>query len=459
MLPLNLLVFIKKDSKDSQNLAYLLRAQVCLKCLKLSETLNISLANPQLLPKDLDISKLRHNRKLDFYIFAKLTGQDNRARDFLASYIEDNDENSINLLSQDKYEDFCKNLTDTNRKYMASKALGLDPQKILSSEEINRFRNHSRIEALFAIIVVFILILSVLYALIGVYRTLVDLYKYLTVQDVYLDVNEFKAEEIPIIDELKAKMEDSHTLEEEIAASKTDDSSFWDPIKTIWLFVSLSWLSLFIVLAVGGIMVYFSLSNEIYQTFVIQTAVYIINIIILFHYLPKLLNLPDDTPKFTLCHYLGLKGRWYTYLSQAFMGYGTLLITAVFSSWLFQHLTGHEPISSNRILIQLITSGNLFEYIAVYALLLMAPFYEELLFRGLLFGGTRTTFSPILAASFSSIYFALVHGDPQVTLSLLSMGLVLCWLYQYSKSIWPSILCHYLWNFSVVMYMNYLLFN
>ena len=131
-------------------------------------------------------------------------------------------------------------------------------------------------------------------------------------------------------------------------------------------------------------------------------------------------------------------------------------MSAFFSSWLFQYLTNHEPVSSNKLLVY-ITSGTFTQSILIVFLALVAPFYEEIIFRGLLFGGTRSTFSPILAASFSSVYFALVHGDIQVTISLLGMGLVLCWLYQRTNSLWPSILCHFMWNGSVIFYMFYLL--
>ncbi|MBQ7529965.1 CPBP family intramembrane metalloprotease [bacterium] len=456
MLPLNFIGFINPHKDESKDLSLKLRAQVCLKYLRISEALNISSANIELLPRDLNIEKMSHDAKFDLYIFTKLTGQDDKANELLTSYIEDNDENSQNLLSKDKYATFCQQLDDSTRKYMASKALGLDPKEILSPKELSQFNTLVRVEALFAITIILIFILSILYAMVGIYRALVDLYKYLTVQDIYLDVDEFTPEEISIIDDLESNIGESKDFKEEVVVSKEEQSNIWDPIKTVWAFVSLSWLSIIMAAVIGGIMLYFSLGNEIFQTFFVQILIYAVNIFLLFRYLPKLMNLPDNTPKVHLLKYLGLGDNWAKYIPQAFMGYGALLMSAFFSSWLFQYLTNHEPVSSNKLLVY-ITSGTFTQSILIVFLALVAPFYEEIIFRGLLFGGTRSTFSPILAASFSSVYFALVHGDIQVTISLLGMGLVLCWLYQRTNSLWPSILCHFMWNGSVIFYMFYLL--
>lgn len=82
-----------------------------------------------------------------------------------------------------------------------------------------------------------------------------------------------------------------------------------------------------------------------------------------------------------------------------------------------------------------------------------APLCEEWVFRGFLFGALRTRISAIVAALLSSAVFATIHwysafGWTSVFLS----GLLFCWLYHRTHSLWPGIFCHGIYNLVVIYY-------
>ena len=92
----------------------------------------------------------------------------------------------------------------------------------------------------------------------------------------------------------------------------------------------------------------------------------------------------------------------------------------------------------------------------VLIVVLLAPFVEEVLFRGLVFGCLREK-SRIFAYVLSCALFALLHvwnaavsnwdlGYLILALQYLVPGLVFAWAYEHSGTLWTSILLHALVN-------------
>ena len=91
-------------------------------------------------------------------------------------------------------------------------------------------------------------------------------------------------------------------------------------------------------------------------------------------------------------------------------------------------------------------------HMTILIVLLLAPFVEEVLFRGLVFGNLRTK-SRTVAYLVSCLLFALLHVwqfavvNQDLTYFLLMIqylvpGLVLAWVYDYSGTLWTSIGLH-----------------
>ncbi len=94
---------------------------------------------------------------------------------------------------------------------------------------------------------------------------------------------------------------------------------------------------------------------------------------------------------------------------------------------------------------------------AVLFAVLLAPAYEELLFRRVLFGRLLAAGRPVLGIVLSSLAFALLHEIPglsgngvlaicQLWLVYGAMGAAFAWLYWRTGSLWAAILAHGLNN-------------
>jgi membrane protease YdiL (CAAX protease family) len=81
--------------------------------------------------------------------------------------------------------------------------------------------------------------------------------------------------------------------------------------------------------------------------------------------------------------------------------------------------------------------------IAVVQIVVAAPLFEEIVFRGVLYGGLRRRFSPWPAAVISGAVFALVHGYAPAGTAAIFLGAV-AWalVYEQTRSLLPSMFAH-----------------
>jgi|GEM_PF-4732568 len=77
----------------------------------------------------------------------------------------------------------------------------------------------------------------------------------------------------------------------------------------------------------------------------------------------------------------------------------------------------------------------------------VGPVAEEILFRGVLFGGLRRELPFVLAAGLSALLFAAIHGNSLVlTIEVFGSGFIWAWVYERTGSLWPNLLAHVLAN-------------
>lgn len=81
-----------------------------------------------------------------------------------------------------------------------------------------------------------------------------------------------------------------------------------------------------------------------------------------------------------------------------------------------------------------------------FLLVIVAPFTEELLFRGLILRGLYKRFGGLVAILLSSLLFGLVHLNPWQFVTALLLGLILGWAYLRTGSVWLCVLGHALVN-------------
>lgn len=116
---------------------------------------------------------------------------------------------------------------------------------------------------------------------------------------------------------------------------------------------------------------------------------------------------------------------------------------------------GIEPVPTNVELMQNAIAR--FPLFLVLFAVVLAPAYEELLFRRVLFGRLWKAGRPWLGIVLSSLAFALVHEVPGLSKNSLlgmaqlwlvygGMGAAFCWLYQRTGTLWAAITAHALNN-------------
>ena len=89
-----------------------------------------------------------------------------------------------------------------------------------------------------------------------------------------------------------------------------------------------------------------------------------------------------------------------------------------------------------------IDSPFLFAFVTV----IVAPVTEELFFRGFLFKGLREKYGWVNALMFSSLIFAIFHGQIATLIPTFLLGALFAYMYQRTESIFPGMLLHFTVN-------------
>ena len=92
--------------------------------------------------------------------------------------------------------------------------------------------------------------------------------------------------------------------------------------------------------------------------------------------------------------------------------------------------------------------------IKIVAAVALAPLVEEMLFRGLLYGGYRRSFGPVWAAAVTTFLFCLPHATQMsqsglAAIGIAGMALAALWLRLRSASVGPAVAVHVGYNAAI----------
>lgn len=88
-----------------------------------------------------------------------------------------------------------------------------------------------------------------------------------------------------------------------------------------------------------------------------------------------------------------------------------------------------------------------YEYVVAFVtLVIIAPFAEEVFFRGYLYGKLKRYIPTWLAIAAVSILFGVAHGQWNVAVMTAVMSVFLCLLRDLTGSLWPAIIMHMIRN-------------
>jgi|GEM_PF-1690655 len=123
-----------------------------------------------------------------------------------------------------------------------------------------------------------------------------------------------------------------------------------------------------------------------------------------------------------------------------------LFVVTAFSFYIFKAIN-FTPEPQEIILLYLRTDSFYLMFIIFFLSCIVAPFSEELIFRGMIYAGLKQRFSIPLSMILSSLIFALLHNEIFVMAGLFAFGIFLSYLFEKHKNLWLSISVHFFNNF------------
>jgi membrane protease YdiL (CAAX protease family) len=86
----------------------------------------------------------------------------------------------------------------------------------------------------------------------------------------------------------------------------------------------------------------------------------------------------------------------------------------------------------------------------ILSLVVIAPIYEEIVFRGILLKGMANKINPNIALVVSALFFAIVHLSIPQGINAFLLGLITGFIYLKTESIYLSIFAHFVNNFLAI---------
>jgi membrane protease YdiL (CAAX protease family) len=108
------------------------------------------------------------------------------------------------------------------------------------------------------------------------------------------------------------------------------------------------------------------------------------------------------------------------------------------------------PMSQSELdmFIEMVSGG----VVSAITLCVIAPFVEEMLFRGVFLRSFLWNYSPTKAIVLTSLLFGAAHLNVYQFVVASTLGLVSGWLYRATRSLWPCIFEHAIYNSGVMLY-------
>ncbi|MEY4562203.1 MAG: hypothetical protein RLZZ618_1480 [Pseudomonadota bacterium] len=123
----------------------------------------------------------------------------------------------------------------------------------------------------------------------------------------------------------------------------------------------------------------------------------------------------------------------------------------VLSGWINMLVTAVFPTSAwEADAFEQMANGS---FASVLMGVVLAPVLEEMLFRGVILRGFLQRYPPPVAIVHSAAIFGLAHLNVYQFCGAMFIGLLLGWLYERTRSLWPCILLHAGYN-SAVLWMS-----
>jgi membrane protease YdiL (CAAX protease family) len=142
-------------------------------------------------------------------------------------------------------------------------------------------------------------------------------------------------------------------------------------------------------------------------------------------------------------YYSILKIIWYTFISLIFI----FLFSFVYVLAL-KYFFGIDAPSSK--IEQLISNNNISSNILIAVTAVVAPFCEEIYFRGFLYQAFKRNFGVLAGLFLSSLLFSLAHLEMYSFVPIMAIGWLLAYIFEKTKSIFTVIIIHSVYNLILI---------
>jgi membrane protease YdiL (CAAX protease family) len=129
-----------------------------------------------------------------------------------------------------------------------------------------------------------------------------------------------------------------------------------------------------------------------------------------------------------------------------------MLSLSAYANQAIVYLLGHRP--DEHPVIQELSTPQSASVLAIYFLMVTAgaAFFEEILFRGILYNVARRYSGPVMGAIIAGLIFAILHQIESQVLALFVLALILTWLYDRTGRLIAGMTLHALNNLVVLIY-------
>jgi len=130
-----------------------------------------------------------------------------------------------------------------------------------------------------------------------------------------------------------------------------------------------------------------------------------------------------------------------------------LMLATTGYHFLLEHLIGMEV--EMQDVAEIITQKlSWLEMLYILTAIFVAPLYEEIMFRGIVFPFLAQHIGPVQSALFVSALFSLMHFHLPSLVPLFLLSAALCWIYWRTSSLWPGIGMHAIFNTISILALN-----
>lgn len=105
-------------------------------------------------------------------------------------------------------------------------------------------------------------------------------------------------------------------------------------------------------------------------------------------------------------------------------------------------ITGSEPVAESSTDSIAENAGPLIAITMFAAIAIITPLWEELFFRGVIYGFVRHRLGAVAAVIISAVTFALCHGVPILLPYMVALGLCLALLREFHGNLWGPLALH-----------------